>query len=173
MALFMTAYLLLMQHEGGYSWSKTDKGGETYKGISRKYNPNWEGWVVIDGAKTDPTFPKNLDSVFVLNDYVQSFYQVQWNLSKCGQFESQELANAFFDAWVNQGDDWASRSLQTIVGVFPDGVMGQQTVQAVNWRDQNALLIDLKNVREIRYKQIAFADPTQEANLTGWLSRLA
>ncbi len=40
-----------LAHEGGYANHPSDKGGETYRGITRKHNPNWEGWAFIDEVK--------------------------------------------------------------------------------------------------------------------------
>ena len=47
---------MVLTHEGGYSsgnekQTKGDKGKETYCGISRVYNPNWDGWKIIDRHK--------------------------------------------------------------------------------------------------------------------------
>ena len=51
MAIFNLAYKKLEVAEGGYVNDPDDKGGETYKGISRKANPNWAGWISIDQIK--------------------------------------------------------------------------------------------------------------------------
>ncbi len=40
-----------LKHEGGYANNPNDKGGETYRGIGRKANPNWKGWGFIDQVK--------------------------------------------------------------------------------------------------------------------------
>ena len=37
MADFNIAFEITMGHEGGYSFDKDDAGGETYRGISRRY----------------------------------------------------------------------------------------------------------------------------------------
>jgi lysozyme family protein len=54
MAHFKTAYALTMGHEGIYSNNPKDRGGETYKGIARKFHPSWEGWKAIDRMKNKP-----------------------------------------------------------------------------------------------------------------------
>lgn len=51
MADFKTAYKKIEAAEGGYCFDPDDAGGETYKGISRKANPNWDGWISIDAIK--------------------------------------------------------------------------------------------------------------------------
>lgn len=37
--------------EGGYANDPADRGGETFRGISRKSWPNWPGWALIDQVK--------------------------------------------------------------------------------------------------------------------------
>lgn len=51
MADFKTAYKKIEAAEGGYCFDPDDAGGETYKGISRRANPNWNGWISIDAIK--------------------------------------------------------------------------------------------------------------------------
>lgn len=43
------------QNEGGYINDIADKGKETFKGLSRNANPDWEGWNKID--PDDPIIP--------------------------------------------------------------------------------------------------------------------
>ena len=38
-------------YEGGYVNSPLDRGGETFRGISRKNWPEWEGWKTVDDIK--------------------------------------------------------------------------------------------------------------------------
>ena len=62
MADFKKALTETLRHEGGYVNDPKDPGGETYKGISRKNHPDWEGWNIIDEKKILSSFPINLDS---------------------------------------------------------------------------------------------------------------
>ena len=41
------------QNEGGYVNNIADKGQETFNGLSRVYNPDWEGWAKVDEAKKE------------------------------------------------------------------------------------------------------------------------
>ena len=43
MANFDEAFALTMKSEGGYANNPNDTGGETYKGVSRKNHPKWNG----------------------------------------------------------------------------------------------------------------------------------
>ena len=51
MANFNIEFEKLILAEGGYVNDSDDAGGETYLGISRKNNPNWSGWKLIDSIK--------------------------------------------------------------------------------------------------------------------------
>lgn len=39
--------------EGGYANDPADRGGETFRGISRISWPKWPGWALIDRARAD------------------------------------------------------------------------------------------------------------------------
>jgi lysozyme family protein len=58
MADLTTAYESTMKAEGGYVNNPQDPGGETYKGIARKFNSKWDGWIAIDMAQTGQEFPR-------------------------------------------------------------------------------------------------------------------
>ena len=51
MADFQEAYDILYTHEGDYANDPDDYGGETYKGVSRRYQTTWKGWTIIDELK--------------------------------------------------------------------------------------------------------------------------
>ena len=51
MANFNKEFQKVILAEGGYVNDSDDAGGETYLGISRRNNPNWIGWEVIDEEK--------------------------------------------------------------------------------------------------------------------------
>ena len=42
---------MVLKHEGGYANVSGDLGGETYRGISRKNFPSWNGWEIVDEKK--------------------------------------------------------------------------------------------------------------------------
>lgn len=49
---FDHVYEKLRYEEGNYVWDNHDSGKETYGGVTRRWNPKWEGWKHIDAAKT-------------------------------------------------------------------------------------------------------------------------
>ncbi len=102
MADYNKAYLRLLSYEGNYSNLVEDKGGETYKGISRVYNPNWEGWKIIDKYKSANKL-NEVSKDEELELLVRKFYKTEyWDYYKC-EIMIQELAEEIFEASVNIG----------------------------------------------------------------------
>jgi lysozyme family protein len=60
MADIKIAFELIVGYEGLYSNDKNDTGGETVLGLTRKYEPNWQGWVIVDAAKKTANFKATL-----------------------------------------------------------------------------------------------------------------
>lgn len=119
MAEFIKAYKKLEIAEGGYSNNPNDKGGETYKGISRKYNPDWIGWYIVDDIKKHhpTTFKGILKATPQLEKYVQELYKIKyWNVLSLDNFKSQAIAEQLFDTCVNCGRTNAINIVKKLVG---------------------------------------------------------
>jgi lysozyme family protein len=109
MADFNIAYLITAKHEGGYANVPGDNGGETYKGISRVFNPRWAGWPIIDTLKRtykNGVIPRG--TIFnnaALNEQVKQFYYTNYWLAqaKGNRIQNQEVANFMYDFVVNSG----------------------------------------------------------------------
>ena len=63
--------------EGKYSNDADDPGGETYKGISRKMNENFEGWKIIDRYKEQKNYPNILEGDKKLQELVDGFLWIK------------------------------------------------------------------------------------------------
>ena len=90
MALFTPAFTLSKINEGGWVNDPNDIGGETYRGISRKFNPKWNGWSVIDEMKKKGLIKKN---------YTDSKNDVHRAFKLAKQDEEARKAN---DGWMSQ-----------------------------------------------------------------------
>ena len=188
MADFNKAYEATMSHEGGYSNDFIDTGGETYKGISRKYNGSWSGWVIIDGYKNDNSFPKCLDNADNLQDSVKNFYKVNyWDNFKGDQIIDQNVAEEIFDTGINMGLSRAGKFLQKSLNclnrnqslyadISIDGKVGNNTINALNAllnTDDNTVLLKMMNVLQgNHYIEYMGNDPRQERFARGWFSRV-
>lgn len=133
MADFEQAIPIILKDEGGYSNNKSDKGGETYCGISRLDNPNWVGWKIIDGYKmAHPLHNGDIIKDTVLDGFVHAQYKAKyWDKIQGDNISSQRVANFLFDWFVNSGYH-AVEHLQKCLDIRADGVMGSGTVAATN-----------------------------------------
>ena len=185
---FLEAYKITMGHEGGYSSDPDDAGGETYKGVSRRYNPQWEGWKIIDDMKQHADFPKILNSLPQLQDCVYDFYKKDyWDSNRLDEIDSQEIANEMFDTAVNMGRVRAAKFLQESLNylnrnekVYPDlavdSHIGPATLRALDYildHGEEELLLKILNVLQGSfYLDYMKKNPVQEKYMRGWFNRV-
>lgn len=153
MANFEKALSHILQNEGGYVNDKTDKGGETKFGISKKSYP-----------KEDI---KNLTIERAKEIYKRDF----WDKIKGDQIQNDELALNLFDFAVNGGVGTSIKTLQKALNVDVDGVIGNDTLSAMAVINFNDLIKRFIKFRNLHYVDIVINDPTQIKFLKGWISR--
>jgi lysozyme family protein len=186
---FEAAYKKVIGNEGGYSNDRVDRGGETYRGVSRAMHPTWIGWGLIDASKADGSFPKNLSQSQILRELVEDFYHAEfWVPLQCDQINSQSIAEELFDTAVNVGHGPAVRFLQRGLNclnrngvlyddVPVDGRMGRGTLTALDAlldRDESdeLLLLKIMNILQgAHYVGLMERDATQERFARGWLGK--
>lgn len=101
MAEFWPAWQLTKDHEGGYNHN--DVGNEVYRGINRKYNPNWEGWKAIDAMNDVGTLPLYFTNN-VLDTMAANYYKsIYWLPTLAQLLTDQATANVLFDQAVAGG----------------------------------------------------------------------
>lgn len=187
MADFKEAYDKTMGHEGGYANDKDDAGGETYKGISKVYNPSWFGWSLIDQAKTEVGFPGNLKGYGELDEAVEDFYKDKyWDVNRLDEFP-QSVANEMFDTGVNMGIGRAARFLQSALNylnrngslyseLVVDGAIGPASLNAlkkvVSDGDEKVLLTMLNVLQGQHYFNYMDKSPSQKKYARGWFKRV-
>lgn len=124
MADFKTAYKKIEAAEGSYCFDPDDAGGETYKGISRRANPNWDGWISIDDIKKfhPTTFKDILKKTPELEKKVQDLYKDKyWDCFELDDVPNQLVAEQMFDTAVNQGQTAAIRFAQRVLDLRETG----------------------------------------------------
>lgn len=124
MADFKSAYKKIEAAEGGYVFDPDDAGGETYKGISRKANSNWNGWISIDAIKKahPTTFKGILKKTPELEKKVQDLYKDKyWDCFELDDVPSQLVAEQMFDTAVNQGQTAAIKFAQRVLDLRETG----------------------------------------------------
>lgn len=118
MAQFDEEFDKLILAEGGYVYDPDDAGGETYLGISRKSNPIWIGWKVIDAEKKKglKNITARLKKDITLTNSAKLLYkQNYWDVLELDDIPSQNIAHEMFDTCVNCGKTTAIRIAQQIL----------------------------------------------------------
>lgn len=185
MADFHPAFHKTGGHEGGYSNHPSDRGGETYRGISRRYWPGWEGWKIIDRQKQIPGFPGNLESLSGLSEMVAHFFKDNfWNELSLGKLNSQALAEELYDTAVNLSAGRAAIFFQKALNLtnrcgtdYPDlkedGIIGPVTINTANRHKQIENVIKTVNILQgAHYIRQCELLPSQEEFFNGWLERV-
>lgn len=124
MADFDKEFEKVVLAEGGYCDDPDDTGGETYVGISRKYNPNWSGWPIIDAEKKNglKNITARLKKNKELNNKLKLIYkQKYWDVLDLDDIPSQKIAHQLFDTCVNCGKVTAIRIAQQVIGMTVTG----------------------------------------------------
>lgn len=105
MSNFLTAYKTVRANEGGYRNVSWDAGGETYKGIARKFWPAWSGWKIVDEWKKTHTMKKgDIIPNPVLDKLVQDFFEMNfWKKNNLDKLTNQSLATLCLDMVINHG----------------------------------------------------------------------
>ncbi len=116
-----TALDLMFGHEGGYVNNPKDPGGATKYGITHKTLAAHRGL-----ASVTPTQIMALTKQEATEIYVKSY----WTQSG-GDLLPIGIDFMAFDYGVNSGPAQAVKSLQRVVGVLADGIVGSQTLAAV------------------------------------------
>lgn len=177
--MFETALQKTLGHEGGYAFVPGDRGGETYKGIARRFHPDWDGWAIVDRVKVayGGSLPRNyIIKSPVLDTLVNEYYKrVFWDRIHLDEVNSASLQEIIFDFYVNS-EKSGIKVIQSVLrnqfnqNIVVDGIMGKQTISAINRCKSGELFDAIKEARINFYRQIA-----QRGNnakfLRGWLNR--
>ncbi len=138
--------------EGGYDNNENDRGGETNYGISTKFYPN-------EDIKN--MTPERACAIF---------YRDYWIKHKINQLPD-ELADIVFDNGIVQGQKTSIRHLQRALGVKADGIIGSDTLNAINYANYSTIKQEFINNVKSRIKAIVTKDPSQETFKNGWINR--
>ncbi len=116
-----TALDLMFGHEGGYVNNPKDPGGATKYGITHRTLAAHRGV-----SSVTPTQVKALTKEEAAKVYRRSYW-----VQSGGDLLPVGIDFMAFDYGVNSGPAQAVKSLQRVVGVTADGIVGGQTVAAV------------------------------------------
>ena len=158
--------MVIMEREGGYhvTDNPNDRGGQTCAGISRRANPDWQGWRLIDSGVA-PTDSRVKSLIYAL------YRHAYWEVIRGDDIADAVMAQAVYSCAVLSGARTASRLAQRACGVEVDGFIGQHTLTAMNGMSADLFLAVFTLARIDRYRRIVKNDPTQRDFLLGWINR--
>ena len=157
----------ILKWEGGFVDHKADKGGATNMGVTigtwrqNGYDKDGDGDIDVIDLKL-------LTKQDVINRILKPHYWDRW---KADQIVSQPIANILVD-WVWGSGKWGIIIPQRLLGVESDGVVGQQTITAVNKQNPADLFARIKTARLTFLNDIVKNNPSQRVFLKGWINRL-
>lgn len=180
---FSDAYKELIHDEGGYVDDPNDRGGETYKGIARRFNPDWSGWKIIDNYKSNKkNFKDFLSTDKKLESLVQAFYKANYWLKFKGDDLPYIIAEELFEQSVNLGTwktaginlqkslNLLNRNGKLFKDLVVDGIVGPTTLKAVGLVENRRLLKVLNGLQFMRYYELDKKNPSLE-RYVGWFDR--
>lgn len=150
---FKEAVKKTLEHEGGCVNDPKDPGGETKFGISKKSYPDLD----IAGLTRD--------------EAEQIYFTDWWEKYRYGEIDDGAIAAKVFDLAINMGPRRAHWLLQIAVNyagtpVCIDGVIGRQTLSAINGQTP-AFLLALLKVEAVKY----YVSRENARYEKGWVAR--
>lgn len=185
MANFKASLSRLLVLEGGWVNDPDDAGKETYCGISRKHDPDWEGWKIIDSYRSVSRFPGILSDDGKLATLVEQFYYKQWwSPLRLGYIQDDAIADEIFEMAINVGAVTAIRIVQQALNLLNkagrvyedtlvDGIIGNNTLATIDTfcGKSRPLIRTINGLQFEHYVEICRRNPSQEKFFYGWLSR--
>jgi lysozyme family protein len=152
------AFKLMLKSEGGYVNNPADPGGMTNLGVTKA---TWENWV---GRESDEAEMRELTP-----EKVEPLYKKKYWDAVRGDELPAGLDYLMFDFAVNAGAGRAIKTLQTAIGVTPDGGFGTMTMAVVQAVDPVELIERFSQAKEDFYRSLT----TFATFGKGWLNRVA
>jgi len=183
MADFNEAYnKTILGNEGGLN--PGDGEAFTYRGIDESQNPHWPGFLLVHSIY-DENKQKGIEyvnSILLQNTdlqkHIQDFYRVDyWNILGLYLINDQQIANLLFDDAVNPCEISCAKLMQTAcvlcnVPVVVDGVIGNNTITAINAINPVTYYNAVIGIRTFHYNHEVIKHPQQRQWLKIWLARL-
>ena len=194
---YVRCLIFTMAAEGAYSYRQADTGLQTYKGISRKWNPKWVGWNTIDKAlekypelkipyKKPPASIHKLNFELNVNEELEyliyDFYYENYYKKVSADRIGGKLAVVLFDMAVLSGTRRAIKSLQKTLNIHfktdlvVDSQVGSGTLKVLNEviGSKGLDLVVDKLIYEFK-DNLTEAGKLEgnEANIAGWMNRLS
>lgn len=151
----------ILQWEGGFVNDSLDRGGATNKGVTIGT------FLSFYPDKTVEDLKRITD-----DQWLNIFRSGYWDKWQADQIKNQAVANIVVDwAWAS-GAIKSIRKVQELLGVTVDGIVGPNTLNAINSRDAEELFDRIKVARYDFVDAIVKRDHSQKRFINGWKNRI-
>lgn len=147
--------------EGGYSNDPDDAGGCTMYGVTIK---TYQKYFGADKNCNDLRFITEAE-------WLHIFKKGYWDKIKADKISNQKIAELCVDMLWGSGPITAIKKIQAALGLKADGIVGPQTLKALNSEDSEAVFTQLWNMRK-RWLETIAQRGNNKKFLKGWLNRL-
>lgn len=149
----------------GFSNDPDDAGGATMCGVTlatyRRYC-----------SKKGKPMPGVAElRTITLDEWLEVLRTFYWDKMKADGIKNQSIANLCVDNVWGSGAGYI-KQIQLVAGTSPDGIVGPNTLAAINGANQKLLFDRLWNKRRIFYNNLIIARPSNKKFLNGWMNRL-
>lgn len=155
----------ILQWEGGFVNDPDDLGGATNKGITIGAFTEYKKRKGQKAPTVDDL--KNISD----SEWHNIFKSLYWDRWKADEIKNQSVANILVD-WVWASGSHGIKRPQRLLGVKADGIVGKQTIAALNAMDAATLFKMIKDDRAKFVDEICKARPKNEKYRKGWMNRI-
>lgn len=153
-----------------------NEDGLTFYGIYEKWNKDWNGWSIVKNQlKLTPDLKiaskilaKNVILKSLVLERIKTNY---WDKAKLDNVNSQKIADEIFLFGFNVDMKVAIKKTQKLINVPQDGIIGSQTIKALNSFDVNIFDIEFDKEEISYYDAIIKSKPYLAPNEKGWYKR--
>lgn len=164
----------VLQWEGVYDNDPDDAGGETCFGITRKFEPDWVGWPIVEKLKEAKLPESEWKAQGTLRAAVEVYYASLFSRHRIGELP-EAIQPLVFGGVINQGPR-VVKMLQECLSRLnqpgdQDGIIGAQTIAGCK-NVQTAVLVDLLWKKRMQAYIVAARKGNNGKFLLGWANRL-
>ncbi|MBI1261274.1 MAG: hypothetical protein GC184_06090 [Rhizobiales bacterium] len=154
---------IILREGSRYTNRPNDRGGPTKYGITLKKLAEWRNHVVIAADVMNLTEPE-ARAIYTHEFIVKPGFDLVQN---------ESLQEALIDYGVNSGPRQAIKTIQTILSLVVDGVLGPKTVAAINGTSDPRRLTNQLCCERLRFLgRLVDRDHSQVENIYGWINRV-
>lgn len=151
---------ILSKWEGGFVDNPNDPGGATNRGVTLSTYRQYFGTG------------KTVEDLKNISDMEwRAVMRAYWNKALANFISNQSIANIVVDFYINAGTK-GLKAVQNAIGCTADGVIGKQSLAALNAEPQECVFCRIKKARLEYYEGLARNNSKYKTFIKGWTNRV-